>query len=544
MTRIPRIATGLIAALLASAALAAPTADLHEVKWFVHVDLIDAGAGRDLAFYEAMLDAALADSRLAMEGHQGPLDRVCCSRLLKEEHSPSVTLATFGTPGDGLDVIDTGELATIAATGGSGSRGFLVDSINDCGGGPASGCAVIPSCGGPPDDDPDRYLVVTLDAEDSGILGLVIAHERGHNACLGHVSSDPCELMQGVASGGCLSTAECASFRDARTSSGDACACHADVPLGADPLPIEDAIPCSDGGGSGICSGGSCGPAAGDAGVSLIAAGGPEAASGAATDDALRLSGLPGGWSEAGDLGSVLRGLAYDPDGEVLYGIADGGVGDDSLVVVDAATGSVTSTIGTVTGHDDITSLAFDPGATTSSSDDRLLALSSDGSFEDLIEIDPANATASLLGPLDVGAAGGFQGLAYDSLNQKLYAAGFTLDGLWEIDISACGAPFFCTTTEVTGIGISREDASLAYSRDSGRLYQVGRQVGSQILYDSIDSTTLTPRSRIGLDGFTVGALAALPVPEPATLLSLPAGLGLIIGLARRRRRASRLKTR
>jgi len=31
----------------------APTTNLHELKWLVHVDMIDAGAGRDLAFYEA-----------------------------------------------------------------------------------------------------------------------------------------------------------------------------------------------------------------------------------------------------------------------------------------------------------------------------------------------------------------------------------------------------------------------------------------------------------------------------------------------------------
>ncbi|MBW2693114.1 MAG: hypothetical protein JRE57_10820, partial [Deltaproteobacteria bacterium] len=36
----------------------APTTNLHELKWLVHVDMIDAGAGRDLAFYEALIDQA------------------------------------------------------------------------------------------------------------------------------------------------------------------------------------------------------------------------------------------------------------------------------------------------------------------------------------------------------------------------------------------------------------------------------------------------------------------------------------------------------
>lgn len=542
MSPATRVAAALAAAWIASAASAGPSADQHELKWFVHVDLIDVGAGRDLAFYEAMIDAALADSRLLMEGHQGPLDRVCCSRFLKEEHAPSVTLATFGSTGDGLDVVDAGDVAAISGLGGSGSRGFLVDSINDCSGSPSIGCASLPACGGPPDDDPDHYLIVTLDADDSGVLGLVIAHERGHNACLDHVSADPCELMQGSVAGGCLSASECDSFRDARTSSGDSCACHADVPSGSDPEPIEDAIPCSDGGGSGVCSGGSCDAASGDAGVALLAAGGPESESGATPDDALKLSGLPGGWSDIGDLGSTLRGLAYDPDAEVLYGIADGGGGDDSLVTVDPETGTVASTIGSVTGYSAITALAFDPGATAGSSDDRLLALTSNGSFDDLIEIDPSDATPTLLAGLDHGVTGNFQGLAYDSANDALYAAGFSMEGIWEIDLASCGNPSLCITTEISGIGITRIDPSLAYSRDSARLYQIGRQAGDRILYDSIDATTLVPRAAIGIDGYTPGGLAALPAPEPAIGVMLPLGAALVLALARRRR--SRLTSR
>jgi hypothetical protein len=539
MRRASRIAIAALALLLATGASAAPAANLHEIKWFVHVDLIDGGAGMDLAFYESMLDEALADARLLVEGHQGPVDTVCCSRFEKEEHSPGVTLTTFGTTGDGLDVIDTGETATIAGIGGSGSRGFIVDSINDCAGAPAIGCASLPGCGGGPDDDPTYHLIVTLDAADSGVLGLVIAHERGHNACLEHVASDPCELMRSSVAGGCLSASECSSFTDARQTTGDSCACHADVGAG-DPEPIENAIACSDGGGSGVCSGGVCDSASGDAGVELLAAGGPESPSGATTDDALRLSGLPGGWTDIGDLGSSLRGLAFDPDAEVLYGIADGGLSDDTLVIVDPDTGTISSTVGTITGYDDLTSLAFDPGATSGSSDDRLLALTTDGSFEDLIEIDPSDGSPTFIEGLATSPSGSnaFEGLAYDSLNDKLYTAGFTFDGLWEIDLASCGNPGFCAVTEIAGIDITRIDPSLAYSRDSGRLYQVGGQTSSQILYDTIDATTFETSSRIGLDGFTPGGLAALPAPEPTTSLMLAAGSLLLAGLARRRRGA------
>jgi hypothetical protein len=538
MIRGPCIAAALAVALLAGAADAATSADLHEIKWFVHTDLLDPGAGRDLAFYQALLDAALADSRVLLEGHQGPVDRVCCSRLVNEEHAPGVTLAAFGDPGDGLDVLDTGELDAIVSTGGGGSRGYLIDSIADCNGsGPAVGCATFAFCGGPPDDDPDRFMVVTLDAADIGLLGMVIAHERGHNACLSHVSNDPCELMQSSAGGGCLSAAECAILADARTTTGDACACHVDGAPGADTAPEEDGLVCADGGGAGVCSGGVCGPDWSDAGVGLLAAGGTESSSGGATDDALQLSGLPGGWNELGALGATIRGLTYDPDAGILYGIEDGGGGDDSLVVIEPTTGAVTATIGSVTGHPDLTSLAFDPGTTDASDDDRLLALSSDGSFEDLIAIDPATATATVLGPLEWGVSGGFQGLAFDSQNRKLYASGFSIDGLWEIDPESCGAPFFCHTTEVAGIGITRQDPSLAYSRKTGRLYQVGRQSGSRILYDAIDATTLAPRATVGIDGYSTGGLAALPMPEPATGFALPAGVALLAALARRRER-------
>jgi len=536
MSRVSRVAAALTLALACGAANAATPADLHEIRWFVHGDLLDPESGRDLAFYRAILDDALADSRVLLEGNQGPVDRVCCSRLVLEEHAPGVTLATFGSPGDGLDVLDSGELDAITSAGGSGSRGYLIDSIADCNGsGPAVGCATFASCGGPPDDDPNRFMIVTLDAADSGALGMVIAHERGHNACLPHVSNDPCELMQAYAGGGCLGTEECDTLRSARTTSGDACACHVDVALGDDATPEEDGLECTDGGGTGVCSGGVCGPAWSDAGVGLLAAGGTESSSGAATDDALLLSGLPGGWDELGALGAAIRGLAYDPDAGVLYGIEDATAGGDVLVEIDPATGVVTRTIGVVVGHDALTSLAFDPGTTDAASDDRLLALSSDGSFEDLIEIDPETATPSLLGPLDWGVSGGFQGLAFDSERRKLFASGYSIDGLWQIDIESCGAPYFCRATEIAGIGITRQDPSLAYSRKTGRLYQVGRQTGSRILYDAIDAATLTPRASVGIDGYSSGGLAALPMPEPAPGLALLSGLALLLVLVRRR---------
>lgn len=525
-------ALALLLAVAAAHADAAPSADLHQVKWFVHVDLT--GGGADLAFYESLLDGALEDSRVILEGSQGPADSVCCNQLEKEEHSPGVTLATFGTSGDGLDVMGPGELDTLRGIGGGGSRAFLIDSITDCGGSPAIGCADLPACDGTPDDDPDRIMVVTLDASDQGVLGLVIAHERGHNACLAHVANTPCELMRAIVAGGCLSPAECDAFSDARQKSGGSCACHADGP--GDPQPEPDGLACTDGPISGICSGGVCGEADGDAGVQLLAAGGSSAETGQATVDPLLHSGVPGGWTDLGDFGGPLRGLAYDPDAGVLYGVMDV-PGDDLLVRVDPQTGATSDPL-SVAGHADLLALAFDPGPTPGTGDDRLLALSTDGTFEDLIEIDPSDGSPTFLGGLSIGVMGNFQGLAYDEAHGEIYASGFGLDQLYRIDTSTC--PYFCTAVG-QGVDLPRIDSSLAYSRESGNLYLVGRQSNSRILYDTIDPATLTTATTVGIDVYTVGALSALPtpLPEPAPGLSLAAGALLLGALAGRRRPAS-----
>ena len=208
-------------------------------------------------------------------------------------------------------------------------------------------------------------------------------------------------------------------------------------------------------------------------------------------------------------------------------------------MVIDPSTGAVSATVGTITGHAEVISLAFDPGATASVLDDRLLALSSDGAFEDLIAVNPSSGAASVVGPLSIGVVGNFQGLAYDSANQKLYASGSAGGSLFEIDISTCFNPTFCATTEVLSISLPRIDSGLAYSRDSGRLYLVGLQTG-QIFYDTIDATTLQATTTVGIDGFSIGGLSAIPLPEPAANLVLPSGVALLALLARRRGRLRR----
>ena len=95
-----RVAVGLwLCLFLPSVSASAPEVDLHQLNWYVHVDLINPGIGEDLAYWQGVIDAAVASGNGLLEGGQGPFDRPCCTRLGR-----AVPVATFGTPGDGLDV--------------------------------------------------------------------------------------------------------------------------------------------------------------------------------------------------------------------------------------------------------------------------------------------------------------------------------------------------------------------------------------------------------------------------------------------------------
>ena len=505
------LALGLLTGFVATGA-AAQTADLHDLDWYVHTDLIDAGAGRDLAFWQGVIDQASADGNAILEGGQGPADTPCCTRLTR-----SAAVQTFGSAGDGLDVLDSaGEYSTIAATGGSGSRAFLVDSLTYCGGSApgAVGCAQIPPCTGNPNDDPTLYLVVTVDALDSNILGRVLAHERGHNACLNHVETDECLLMRGGGGGGCLLPGECTNFRAGRTTTGGTCDCH---DLGGGVLP--DYTSCSEVAG-GICSGGVCGAATGDAALQLFCAAGPESANGEATDEAIRISALTGDWTSLGPFTTTsdeVQGLAFATDSGVLYGVIPS-AGDDFLVVIDRVSGDAT-TVGTIpNGSREFVALAYDPGATSAIGDDRLLALETDGSFEQLHEILPSQPnTSTNLGGLAFGAPDGFRGLAFDSASGRLFAASPFADGIYEVSFT-CNP--FCGLTQQVGLDVPRFDAALAYSPLTGQLYLTGTQspvspLGRRLLYDVIDPATLAKQETGTLDSLTPAGLAALP-PPPA----------------------------
>jgi hypothetical protein len=522
-------------------AQAPPQADIHDLTWYVHVDLIDPGAGEDLAYWQGVIDEHVAGGNRLLEGRNGPFDNVCCTRLER-----SVDVSSFGVSGDGLDIIDSPEDQNAIAGIGTGSRAFLVDSITWCDGSSpgAIGCALRPPCGGDGNDDPNLWMSVTLESFEEGTLSSVIAHERGHNACLQHISSAKCQLMQATVFtpglGGCLSASECSSYRAARTetTSSVVCDCHADTSGGILP---DGVVSTSVEGG--VCSGGRCGSIEGDARVALIAAADPGDLSGP-PDDAVRVSALTGDWSILGPFSASaddVRALAYAHDEGVLYGIVPT-VFDDQVVTIDPATGSILAFIGSIgNGAQEIVSMAYDPGDTPATDDDRLIVLEVDGNAGEFRAIDPSSpSTATLLGSLIWSPAASFSGMAYDSLQDKLYLASpFGPNGLWETDLSSC-PPSPCNTSQLTTeADFFRENASLAFSPDTGKLYMIGDAFpspGTRTFYNVIDPVTGTSVETLSLDRFTTSGLAA--VPEPAFGAGLAVAVLTLAGRARRRGQA------
>lgn len=549
---LPSLLLAFALALVSGRSAAGPAVDLHQLHWFVHVDLIDAGAGRDLAYWQDVIDASVASANSLLEGRQGPSDRACCTRLTRMG-----SVSIFGVSGDGRDVLDTqAEQNYFNTAGGSGSAAFLIDSMTYCGGSAPSavGCAERPSCDGTGGDNPNLWMVVTVDAFDDEILAAVTAHERGHNACLGHVAAAECQVMQATVFspglGACLAASECTNYRAARTttSSGAECKCH--TTGGA----IEpDGLLCSSEP-VGLCSGGLCGRGAdlGAAGVRLIAAGTPGTAGGGPPETAVAVSTLSGHWSVLGQFTPTnddVRALEYAHDSATLYGIVPT-VGDDRVVTIDPDTGLVTATVGTLAnGADEIVALAYDPGDTNAAGDDRLLVIEVGTLAGELRAISPSTPSVStLLGslPFAPSSAALFTGLAYDSIHDQLFAASpFGPNGLYVIDLTSC-PPSPCNVIAVEGsltrAGLFRDDASLAFSPATGMLYQIGTSwAGERTFYDVVDPVTGTSVETLSLDVFTPAGLAA--VPEPISTISWLSGvLGVIVAYRARYGRILRLR--
>lgn len=523
---------------------AAPPVDLHDLTWQVHIDLIDPDNGRDLAFWQGVVDGAVASANQLLEGGQGPFDTPCCTRLAR-----SAEVVTFGSPGDGLDILDSQAEQNLFDTLGSpGSNAFLIDSISFCGGSAPNtiGCAELAACNGNADDDPALWMAVTVDGFDDGIFPSVIAHERGHNTCLPHVEAAVCQIMQpSIAipgNAGCLAASECTSYRAGRTqaASGLECGCQTDSGEA-----LADGEVCTEPVG-GVCSGALCGALSGDAGIRLMAAADGGSALGGPPDEALDISALKGDWRSLGLFASTaerVQGLALARDSGVLYGVVPG-LADDAIVTIDPETGKILETVGmVVNGGAEILSLAYDPGPSDSPLDDRLIALELTGSGGEFRSIDPASPSqTTLLGtlPFAPSSAVEFRSLAYDSLRGMLYSATPFADALFRTDLSTC-PPSPCSTVG-TGIpGLARSNASLTFSAETGMLYLVGTAFdGTRSFYDVIDPVAGSRLDTVSLDVFAPAGLAV--VPEPGLGLGLLAGTSVLSLLARRRSRAGRAR--
>ncbi|MGE4605976.1 MAG: hypothetical protein AAEJ52_04470, partial [Myxococcota bacterium] len=121
-------------------------------------------------------------------------------------------LAIIDTEQELLDVLDWGEAQ-------GDSVAIFVQDIRWCG-------AVAPNTIGCA-PTPGNVFLVSLTANQN-LRGMVIGHERGHNAGLEHRSNDSCAMMfpSAASSHGCLDQTEAKAFYDqADLSTGDTCEC-------------------------------------------------------------------------------------------------------------------------------------------------------------------------------------------------------------------------------------------------------------------------------------------------------------------------------
>lgn len=183
-------------------------------------------AGLSSPMSTTRLESLLAEAtRRAGRGNYDG-DVACCTELVRAGLG-----ATFGSSGDGLDIVDSAsELSSVLSV--SNGRAKVVDAINYCGGPGMNiiGCASSPGSG--------MVLVRLSDLNSESVLWI---HEYGHNLGLAH-ASDSRDLMfasdNGANSG--LTTEECAAFHNpagaASASISDIGACTDDGDSFADPI--------------------------------------------------------------------------------------------------------------------------------------------------------------------------------------------------------------------------------------------------------------------------------------------------------------------
>ncbi len=134
---------------------------------------------------DADLDAFLKEGTRRVGTGDFDVDVACCVAIVR-----SGSAKTFGTAGDGLDVIDTDtELSSVM--GNPVARVKLVRQINYCGGTGTNivGCAGMPGSG-----------MVLVRIGSTSLDSVLWVHEYGHNAGLGH-DTDSRYIMYGTDTG-------------------------------------------------------------------------------------------------------------------------------------------------------------------------------------------------------------------------------------------------------------------------------------------------------------------------------------------------------
>jgi hypothetical protein len=148
---------------------------------------------------DARLDEVLGEASLRAGRGDDTADVACCIALTR-----SGSALAFGSPGDGLDVIDDGDELN-AVLGNSVARVKVVTTINDCGGPGMNiiGCAWRPGNG-----------IAVVRMTNLRYEAILWAHEYGHNTGLVHNTTSSRFIMYGTNYGtnDCLTQAECDTY--------------------------------------------------------------------------------------------------------------------------------------------------------------------------------------------------------------------------------------------------------------------------------------------------------------------------------------------